>query len=96
LCPSSERLYYGPDKPAARVQDYFRAYMRLLEDAKPLCDPFMLEKVLRAQMQYAKYRSEKDPARGMLTRLFGSEYTEGLIDEVLFDLPLWLKRHDVE
>mmetsp|Transcript_33122 Transcript_33122/g.69703 ORF Transcript_33122/g.69703 Transcript_33122/m.69703 type:complete len:343 (-) Transcript_33122:245-1273(-) len=77
-------------------EDYFRAYMRLLEDAKPLCDPFMLEKVLRAQMQYAKYRSEKDPARGMLTRLFGSEYTEGLIDEVLFDLPLWLKRHDVE
>ena len=39
------------------------------------------------QLAYATYRAEKDPARGMLSRLFGAEFTERLIDEVLFDLP---------
>jgi phycoerythrobilin:ferredoxin oxidoreductase len=32
------------------------------------------------------YRAEKDPARGMLTRFHGAEWTEAYIHGVLFDL----------
>ena len=41
----------------------------------------------RRQLEYADYRIEKDPARAMLQRLFGDEYSERLIREALFDLP---------
>jgi phycoerythrobilin:ferredoxin oxidoreductase len=37
------------------------------------------------QKAYSRYRIEKDPARGMLTRMHGPEFTEKLITEVLFD-----------
>lgn len=43
-----------------------------------------------AQLAYSRYRADEDPARPMLSRLFGEEYTERLIREVLFDLPLRL------
>ena len=46
--------------------------------------------VREAQLSYARYRAESDPARPMLTRLFGGEFAERLIREVLFDLPLRL------
>jgi phycoerythrobilin:ferredoxin oxidoreductase len=36
--------------------------------------------------KYTDYRAEKDPARGMLTRFHGSEWTEAYIHSVLFDL----------
>jgi len=37
------------------------------------------------QQAYSQYRVEKDPARGMLTRFHGADFTERLITEVLFD-----------
>ena len=40
----------------------------------------------QAQKSYANYRAEKDPARGMLTRLYGAEWTEEYIHGFLFDL----------
>jgi Ferredoxin-dependent bilin reductase len=33
-----------------------------------------------------RYRRINDPARGMLTRYFGADWTEDLIEHVLFDL----------
>ena len=68
-------------------QDYLRAYLVLLADAEPLTESSQLARVREAQLRYADYRTERDPARGMLTRLFGSDFTERLIREVLFDLP---------
>ena len=38
-----------------------------------------------AQRAYSAYRAEKDPARGMLSRMHGAEWTERLIHECLFD-----------
>ena len=40
--------------------------------------------------------AEKDPARGMLSNLFGAEWTERLIHEVLFDLPVHLERGNAD
>ena len=42
--------------------------------------------LLAGQKRYTTYRAEKDPARGMLTRFHGSEWTEEYIHGVLFDL----------
>ena len=44
------------------------------------------DSVLAAQRRYLNYRAEKDPARGMFNRLYGSEWTEEYIHGFLFDL----------
>jgi hypothetical protein len=50
-----------------------------------------LEAVHAAQLEYSRYRTEEDPARPMLSRIFGKHETERLLREVLFDLPLVLQ-----
>ena len=66
-------------------QDYLNLYIRLVEAAQPV-DDTRAELLLAGQKRYTAYRSEKDPARGMLTRFYGSEWTEAYIHDVLFDL----------
>ena len=42
------------------------------------------KKLKNGQKNYLKYRRDNDPARPMLSSLFGKEFTESLIKEVLF------------
>ena len=42
------------------------------------------KELLIGQNSYLKYRRDNDPARPMLSSLFGKEFTESLIKEVLF------------
>ena len=42
--------------------------------------------LLEGQRNYMKFRADKDPARGMLTRFCGREWTESYINNFLFDL----------
>ena len=42
------------------------------------------EELINGQNNYLKYRKDNDPARPMLSSLFGKEFTESLINEVLF------------
>ena len=74
----------------AAFEDYLRTYLQLVSAAKPLEGAAARADVRDAQLSYASYRAESDPARPMLTRLFGAPYAERLIHEVLFDLPLRL------
>ena len=74
----------------AAFEDYLRTYLELVAEATPLDNAAALGGVREAQLSYARYRAESDPARPMLTRLFGGEFAERLIREVLFDLPLRL------
>lgn len=67
-------------------QEYLQAYLDLVDRAQPITDPQQLAEILQAQRAYLNYRSEKDPARGMLTRLYGAEWTEEYIHGFLFDL----------
>ena len=67
-------------------QDYLNAYIGFVEQAKPVTDPNRLEAIKQAQLSYARYRAEKDPARGMLTRFYGPDWTEEYIHGFLFDL----------
>ncbi len=65
--------------------DYLNLYIDLLKNVERvsgersalLCD---------GQKSYLRYRSEKDPARGMLTRFYGSEWTESYINQILFPI----------
>ena len=42
--------------------------------------------VLQGHRDYLAYRKNNDPARPMLTRLYGHEWTEEVISEILFKM----------
>jgi phycoerythrobilin:ferredoxin oxidoreductase len=67
-------------------QAYLQAYLDFVEQAQPVTDPQRLAEIEQAQLRYLRYRAEKDPARGMFTRFYGSEWTEEYIHGFLFDL----------
>ncbi len=67
-------------------QAYLQAYLDFVEQAEPVTDPQKLADIEQAQLRYLRYRAEKDPARGMFTRFYGSEWTEEYIHGFLFDL----------
>ena len=65
--------------------DYLELYLDLVEKAE-LISFSRSKKILHGQNRYMNYRAEKDPARSMLTRMYGNEWTELYINEVLFQL----------
>jgi phycoerythrobilin:ferredoxin oxidoreductase len=67
-------------------KEYLQAYLDFVDRAQPIDDAQRLAEILQAQRRYLNYRAEKDPARGMLTRLYGVEWTEEYIHGFLFDL----------
>ena len=66
-------------------RDYLSLYLQLVDEAEPV-EAARSHQLLAGQKRYTSYRAEKDPARGMLTRFYGSDWTEAYIHEVLFDL----------
>ena len=66
-------------------QEYLNLFLELASEAQPVSDN-RRDLILAGQRRYTDYRAEKDPARGMLTRFYGSEWTEDYIHTVLFDL----------
>lgn len=74
------------NKVFAAFCDYLDAYINFVQQAEKVSDPQQLSAILKAHKSYANYRAEKDPARGMLTRLYGAEWTEEYIHGFLFDL----------
>jgi len=66
-------------------QEYLELYLNLVDEAKPVSDA-RAASLLAGQHRYTTYRAEKDPARGMLTRFYGADWTESYIHDVLFDL----------
>ncbi len=73
--------------------DYLQAYLNFVEQAEEITDSKQLDNILQAQKRYLNYRAEKDPARGMFTRLYGTEWTEEYIHGFLFDLERKLAIH---
>lgn len=67
-------------------KDYLDAYLNFVSQAELVSDRERQAEILTAQKRYLNYRAEKDPARGMFTRLYGSEWTEEYIHGFLFDL----------
>lgn len=67
-------------------KDYLDLYIDFVQRAEAISNPNELARILQAQLAYLRYRAEKDPARGMLTRFYGPEWTEEYIHGFLFDL----------
>ncbi len=67
-------------------RDYLQLYLDFVEQAEPVTDPKHLQAIADSQLRYLRYRSEKDPARGMFRRFYGEEWTEEYIHGFLFDL----------
>jgi phycoerythrobilin:ferredoxin oxidoreductase len=67
-------------------KDYLNAYLGYVEQAQPVTDEARLLDIQSSQLNYIRYRAEKDPARGMFRRLYGEEWTEEYIHGFLFDL----------
>jgi phycoerythrobilin:ferredoxin oxidoreductase len=65
---------------------YLQAYLDFVDRAEKVTTPEQHEAIQHAQLRYLRYRAEKDPARGMFTRFYGSEWTEEYIHGFLFDL----------
>jgi len=82
LGAESDQLILEVIKPA--FLDYLCLYLELLQDAEAV-SPVRSRYLLEGQGRYMKYRAYKDPARGMLTRFYGREWTELYINKVLFD-----------
>jgi phycoerythrobilin:ferredoxin oxidoreductase len=57
-----------------------------VDKAEAETDTKKLEEIAERQKAYLHYRAEKDPARGMFTRMYGPEWTETYIHQFLFDL----------
>ena len=71
-------------------QDYLALYIDILEQAPSLLvdhedeDGDFGDSIKRGHYDYLSYRRTNDPARPLLKRLFGEEWSESLIAEVLF------------
>lgn len=77
-------------------QEYTDLYMELmcavqcdvdfgiLEITHPLMTTINNNLVLKGQLDYLEYRRTNDPARPMLQRLYGKEWSESVIGDVLF------------
>jgi phycoerythrobilin:ferredoxin oxidoreductase len=64
-------------------KEYLNLYLEILFESQEA--NLNLQKELKnGQNNYLKYRRDNDPARPMLSSLFGKEFTESLIKEVLF------------
>ena len=67
-------------------KDYLQAYLIFVKQTEQITNSEKLAEIKEAQLRYLRYRAEKDPARKMLTRFYGHEWTEEYIHGFLFDL----------
>ncbi len=66
-------------------EDYINLYIEIVIQSEKV-NQYRQDLILDGQRSYMQYRAKKDPARGMLSRFFGKEWTESYIHEVLFKL----------
>ena len=74
--------------------DYLDLYLEMMNDVKNNSDGkdsesesdevLLVEACTQGHRDYLDYRMTNDPARPMLKRLYGDEYTEDVISNVLF------------
>ncbi|CAI5488994.1 unnamed protein product [Closterium sp. Naga37s-1] len=65
-------------------KEYLQAWLRMVETCEPTTDPAVMAHNMESQHRYICWRSVKDPGRPLLTRLFGSERCEEVIEGFLF------------
>ena len=66
-------------------KEYLNLYLKNLFQMEEI-EENLREEIISGQKYYLRYRKENDPARPMLRNLFGNDFTESLIDNVLFNV----------
>ena len=83
LGDEGDKLIYEVIFPA--FKDYLDLYLEFVFEASKVSNA-RSKSLLTGQKGYLTYRAENDPARGMLNRFYGREWTDRYIHKVLFDL----------
>ncbi len=66
-------------------KDYLEFYWDMLDRAEPLSDPSDIQRIVKAQKDYDQYSAERDPAHGLFSSYFGSEWANRFLYEFLFE-----------
>ncbi|NEO93085.1 MAG: dihydrobiliverdin:ferredoxin oxidoreductase, partial [Moorea sp. SIO3G5] len=66
-------------------KDYLALYWQMVEQAEPLTEPEDIERIVKAQKDYDQYSADRDPAHGLFSSYFGSEWAERFLYEFLFE-----------
>ena len=64
-------------------QEYLKLYLKTLFESEEVGQGLQQDLII-GQNDYLNYRKDKDPARPMLSSLFGKDFTESLINKILF------------
>ena len=57
----------------------------MLADATPLTDPSDIARVAKAQQDYDQYSADRDPAHGLFSSHFGTDWANRFLFEFLFE-----------
>jgi 15,16-dihydrobiliverdin:ferredoxin oxidoreductase len=66
-------------------QDYVNRYFELIQQQEPNHDPGAIARIVQAQRDYDQYSAERDPAHGMFSSHFGSDWADRFLYEFLFE-----------
>ena len=66
-------------------QEYIQLYWQTLESAKILTEAEDIQRIVKAQQDYDQYSAERDPAHGLFSSYFGSEWAEKFLYDFLFE-----------
>ncbi|MEO1353460.1 MAG: dihydrobiliverdin:ferredoxin oxidoreductase, partial [Cyanobacteria bacterium J06635_15] len=66
-------------------KDYLNLYWEILAGADPATTDAQVDRVKRAQRDYDQYSAERDPAHGLFSSYFGSEWADRFLYEFLFE-----------
>ena len=78
-----------PDAIPTRVFEAFQAYLalywKMLAEATPLTEPSDIDRVAKAQREYDQYSADRDPAHGLFSSHFGTDWANRFLFEFLFE-----------
>jgi 15,16-dihydrobiliverdin:ferredoxin oxidoreductase len=57
----------------------------MVADAEIMTEPEDIQRIIKAQKDYDQYSAERDPAHGLFSSYFGSEWSEKFLYEFLFE-----------
>ena len=66
-------------------QEYIQLYWETLDKAEPLSDPEDIQRIVKAQKDYDRYSADRDPAHGLFSSYFGTEWAEKFLYDFLFE-----------
>jgi 15,16-dihydrobiliverdin:ferredoxin oxidoreductase len=71
-------------------KEYLQLYWQIVERAEPSENPEDIQRIVKAQKDYDQYSADRDPAHGLFSSYFGTEWANKFLYEFLFEdaLPL--------